>query len=181
MIPLFYLKKSFDPPFWSKKNTWSPPIFRSPPPGKKWHFPYMSGTNCLFKLGKLSLSNVFRIAWKKRSEIDDFFIVLHNNISFYSFRQDIIRSFSYNILIQVILLEKHFGIPRSLINIPTKKILLNFCVFSSLLLDSLGMLICLFVTLFIVKKCMIRFSFVFLSNRGLLDSTLVEYVCMYLK
>ena len=26
----------------------------------------------LFKLGKLSLSNVFRIAWKKRSEIDDF-------------------------------------------------------------------------------------------------------------
>ena len=38
--PLFNLKKSFDPlPFDLRQSIWSPPIFRSPPPGKKWHFP----------------------------------------------------------------------------------------------------------------------------------------------
>ena len=36
--PLFYLKKSFDPPFWSKRK-YLIPQFPGAPPGKKWHFP----------------------------------------------------------------------------------------------------------------------------------------------
>ena len=37
--PFLIWKNLLSPPFDLRKSTWSPPIFRSPPPGKKWHFP----------------------------------------------------------------------------------------------------------------------------------------------